>query len=258
MSSKKLLRPLLYRARAQSRPSAQGEGVMSHTHLGQLRLLASPAAPLRLLDQLAAYEDYLIGEQRRLQGRARYLWTLKRYFAWLGEEATHADVNAISVQRYKENLGKRGCAGSTVINALAAIRDFSVWALFEGYRYDDPTLGIKRPPKRPLKPNPLYPDEVAILMAAIEHQPPAEGTRARWYWQRNRLAVLLFLYTGLRLSELAALRWSDLHLRAGVLDVRAGSRRRSRSCRTSPSWAGSGSPKNKKSLDSDLESLSRE
>jgi len=27
--------------------------------------------------------------------------------------------------------------------------------------------------------------------------------------------------TGLRLSELAALRWSDVHLRAGVLDVRA-------------------------------------
>jgi integrase/recombinase XerD len=123
----------------------------------------------------------------------------------------------MSVQRYKEELGKRGCAGSTVINALAAIRDFSVWALFEGYRYDDPTLGIKRPPK----PNPLYADEVALLMAAIEHDPPPEGSRAYWYWQRNRLAVLLFLYTGLRLSELAALRWSDLHLRAGVLDVRA-------------------------------------
>jgi site-specific recombinase XerD len=195
---------------------------MNRTHLGQLRLLASPAAPPpRLLDQLAAYEDYLIGEQRRPQGRARYLWTLKRFFASLGNDATHADVNAMSVQRYKEELGKRGCAGSTVINALAAIRDFSVWALFEGYRNDDPTLGIKRPPKRPPKPNPLYPDEVALLMAAIEHDPPPEGTRARWYWQRNRLAVLLFLYTGLRLSELAALRWSDLHLRAGVLDVRA-------------------------------------
>jgi len=39
---------------------------MNRTHLGQLRLLASPAAPPpRLLDQLAAYEDYLIGEQRR-------------------------------------------------------------------------------------------------------------------------------------------------------------------------------------------------
>ena len=58
---------------------------MNLAHRSQLRLLAPLAAPLpRLLDQLAGYENYLIGEQRRPQGRTRYLWTLKRFFAWLG------------------------------------------------------------------------------------------------------------------------------------------------------------------------------
>jgi integrase/recombinase XerC len=159
--------------------------------------------------------------RQRPQGRARYLWTLRRTFAWLGKVATQAELTAASVQRYKEYLGKRGCAGSTVINALAAIRDFSLWSVFRGLRADDPTVGIRRPPKRSPKPNLLYPDEVALLMAAIEHDPPPPGGAARWYWQRNRLAVLLFLYTGLRLSEMAALRWSDIHLHDAVLDVRA-------------------------------------
>lgn len=188
----------------------------------QLRLLASAnATPPRLIDQIEGYEDYLIGEQRRPKGRAKYLWTIQQVIAWLGEAATHAELNPATVQRYKEVLGKRGCAGSTVINALAVIRDFCLWAKFMGYRDDDPTQGIKRPSKSSPNPNPLYPDEVALLMAAIEQDPPAAGSRERWYWGRNRLAVLLFLNTGLRISELAALRWGDIHLRAGVLDVRA-------------------------------------
>lgn len=188
----------------------------------RLRLVATAAEkPPRLLDLLSKYEDYLIGEQRRPQGRARYLWAMRRFLVWLGEEATHAELHAASVQLYKEHLGKRGCAGATVINALAVIRDFSEWSIFIGLRFDDPTAGIRRPPKKEPNPNPLYPDEIATLMAAIEYNPPPEGSRERWYWQRNRLAVLLFLSTGLRLSEMAALRWSDIHLRGGVIDVRA-------------------------------------
>lgn len=144
-----------------------------------------------------------------------------RFIEWLGEEATHAELHAVAVQLYKEHLGKRGCASSTVINALAVIKDFSLWGIFLGLRADDPTAGIRRPPKKAPKPNPLYPDEVATLMAAIEYSPPSEGSRARWYWRRNRLAVILFLSTGLRLSEMAALLWSDIHLRSGVIDVRA-------------------------------------
>lgn len=195
---------------------------MENSQQRQLRLLAPASAPLpRLLDQLAGYEAYLIGEQRRPQGRAKYLWTMRQFIGWLGEEATQATLTAVTVQRYKEHLGQRGCASATVINALAAIRDFSLWSVFEGYRSDDPTLGIRRPPKRRPNPNPLYPDELELLMRAIDHEPPPQGSRQRWYWQRNRLAVLIFLSTGLRLSELAEVRWGDLSLSAGVLNVRA-------------------------------------
>ena len=208
-------------AHPQTRPTIGGLEAMRSVPSTQLRLLASAnATPPRLIDQIEGYEDYLIGEQRRPKGRAKYLWTIQQVIVWLGEEATHAELNPATVQRYKEVLGKRGSAGSSVINALAVIRDFCLWAKFMGYRNDEPTEGIKRPPKRGPNPNPLYPDEIALLMAAIEQDPPAAGSRERWYWERNRLAVLLFLNTGLRISELAALRWGDIHLRAGVLDVR--------------------------------------
>lgn len=209
---------------AQPLRRSTGTEAMERMEGGQqrLRLVATAAdRPPRLLELLSKYEDYLIGEQRRPQGRARYLWAMGRFIGWLGEESTHAELHAAAVQLYKEHLGKRGCASSTVINALAVIKDFSLWGIFLGLRADDPTAGIRRPPKKEPKPNPLYPDEVATLMAAIEYSPPPEGSRARWYWRRNRLAVILFLSTGLRLSEMAALLWSDIHLRGGVIDVRA-------------------------------------
>jgi len=207
-------------AQTQPRPRENEDG-MKETQQHLRLLVSSVASPPRLVDLLPEYEDYLIGEQRRPQGRARYLWALKRFFVWLGEDATHAELTAASVRRYKEELGKRGCAGSTVINALATIRDFSIWAIWEGHRIDDPTTGIKRPPKRTPLPNPLYPDEVDLVLAAIEQERPPEGSRERWYWDRNRLCVLLFLYTGLRLSEIAALRRSDVRLRADLILVRS-------------------------------------
>jgi integrase/recombinase XerC len=187
-----------------------------------LRLLApQDLPPPRLADHLAGYEAYLVGEQRRRQGRRRYLWAMTRFVAWLGADATHAELSAASVQRYKEYLGDQGCSGSTVINALATIRDFSRWAIWHGYRNDDPTIGIRRPPKRQPLPNPLYEDEVDLILAAIEYDVPPAGSRGRWYWRRDRLAVLIFLYTGMRLSELAELRRSDVRLRADLILVRA-------------------------------------
>lgn len=214
--------PMSYGRASAAAPDWNGERTMNHTRPAHLRLLASAdAAPPRLIDQLVGYEAYLVGEQRRPQGRARYLWALKRFFVWLGADATHAELTSASVQRYKEELGARGCAGSTVINALATIRDFSLWAVWNGHRTDDPTVAIRRPPKRRPLPNPLYPEEVDLVLAAIEAEIPPPGSRAHWHWQRNRLAVLLFLYTGLRLSELAALRRSDVRLRADLILVRS-------------------------------------
>lgn len=179
-------------------------------------------APL-LASHMPGYRAYLVGEKRSASGGARYCWALGRVFAWLdessGRPATMADLTAASVRRYKEALGASNAANATTINALAAIRDFSIWAINEGLRTDDPTAGIKRPPKRRPDPDPLYEDELALLLTAIT-EPPDLDSKTRWYWRRDALAVKLFVYTGGRLSEIAGLKWEHVRLGAGVITFR--------------------------------------
>lgn len=180
---------------------------------------------VRLFDLLDDYERYLIGEQRSKEGAKRYIWGLKRCFTWieerLGRTATNADLTFDLVQSYKEALGVMGYKSSSVINALASIKDFAEFAVIKRLRWDDPTLGIKRPSKRRPDPNPLYEEDIAALLRLME---PCEkvGTREAYYERRNRLLILFMLYTGLRLQEVANLRWRHIKLDAGLVEVRHG------------------------------------
>ncbi len=181
----------------------------------------------QLTDLVDSYRAYLVGIGRRPAGIERYVWAIERCFTWLGPGATMADLTDVAVLNYLEDLGARGQAGSTRINALATIRDFSLWAIRRGLRRDDPTTGIPRPPKADPDPDPLYPDQVAVLISAIRMPEGLEGS-SRWQWARNRRALLLKLYAGLRLSEAAALSWQRVKLAAEVLEVRGGKNNKDR------------------------------
>jgi integrase len=52
------------------------------------------------------------------------------------------------------------------------------------------------------------------MLEAIE-QPRRKGEHCR-LWERNRLGVILFLYSGLHLSEVASLIWADIELEAST------------------------------------------
>jgi integrase/recombinase XerD len=187
---------------------------MPATILAYRRSIGAPV----LADYLPGYEHYLVGEKRSTQGQARYLWVLRRFFLWLGDDATMAELSAEAVRRYKEHMAE-SCQNSSIINALSAIRDFSIYAIQEGLRSDDPTVGIKRPPKKRPAPDPLYEDELLTLMAALDEPPVLSGAQ-RWYWRRNKLAILIFLYAGVRLSELAGLRWERVKLTSGIIEIK--------------------------------------
>jgi site-specific recombinase XerD len=185
-----------------------------------------PAGVPRLADLIEPYRRYLVGEKRSPSGMDRYCWGLGRVFTWLdgqlGQLATMDDLTHATCKRYKEALGEQGAANATIINALAAIRDFSIWAVGEGLRSDDPTAGIKRPPKKRPDPDPLYEDEIALLLQAIK-EPAGLTSKQRWYWRRDALAVQLFVYTGGRLAEIAGLKWKHIKIAAGVIHFRGDS-----------------------------------
>lgn len=186
------------------------------TILAPTPIPAAGDAP-RLLDLLPPYRNYLIGEMRRAQGIKAYINALRRLFAWLGPDATLADLDQQAMLRYKAQCGT--LAPSSMVKSLATVRDFAFWAASAGYAFTDPTLGIRRPRRRRPDPRPLTTEEVGQLLQAIaipEGLTPLQHTR----WNRNRLMVLVYLYTGARLTELARLTWRHIRLDAGIIEIK--------------------------------------
>lgn len=176
---------------------------------------------------LGRYEAHLQAKKRRPRGIAKYRQTLKKVFAWLGENVGQAALTRAQLEVYTEELAARGRAGSTIINDLAAVKSFSLWAIRMGLRTDDPTAGIERPRKAMPMPTPLYADEIAGLIAAMQPSPGLTDLQA-WYWQRNRRAVALMLYAGLRSAEVAALDWRQVKIAAKMIEVRGGKNNKDR------------------------------
>jgi integrase/recombinase XerD len=96
----------------------------------------------------------------------------------------------------------------------ASFRDlkaFSPWLIFEDYRQDNPMVLIETPRIGRKLPDTLSVDDIDRLIAAIDLSTP-EG-------ERNR-AMLETLYgCGLRVSELTALKISDLFFDEGFIKV---------------------------------------
>lgn len=94
---------------------------------------------------------------------------------------------------------------------LSALRGFFDYLVFEDYRRDTPMELIESPKTGRKLPDPLSPEEIDQIIAAIDRS-TAEG-------ERNR-AILETLYgCGLRVSELLDLKLSDLFFTEGFIKV---------------------------------------
>ncbi len=163
---------------------------------------------------VAAYEAWL-GRQP-LAGRSRdaYLAQVRAFVTWLagsehgGQALVDAGVRDWAVRDYKRHVKtSKQWAPRSVNQALAAIDNF--------YR----SLGVGRPEVAredlaQVAPRALGEDEQRRFLRTVEGCPSA----------RDRAIATVFFYTGLRLSELAALEVADLSIsaRRGRLRVRSG------------------------------------
>ncbi len=105
---------------------------------------------------------------------------------------------------------RRGLSPKSLQRRLSAVRSWFQWLLKHGRIAANPAAGI-RAPKAPRKlPQVLDPDEAARLVEVPTDVPLG---------LRDRALLELFYSSGLRLSELCALRWHDLDLREGTVTV---------------------------------------
>ena len=105
---------------------------------------------------------------------------------------------------------RRGLAPPSLQRLLSACRSFFRWLMVNGELAVDPTTGLRGPKARRKLPQVLDADEMTQLVE-LEVKSPLDA--------RDRAMLELFYSSGLRLSELCALRWRDLDLADGLVRV---------------------------------------
>jgi integrase len=118
-----------------------------------------------------------------------------------------SDIKPGTVQGFLSEKTQSGVGWNTLRNVRNLLSSILRTAVDWQYLEENPAAKAKLPPK-PLKRSArhLLPDQVRKLIAEIP--------------EPYRLIVIVALLTGLRRSELFALRWGALDLEKGVLEVR--------------------------------------
>lgn len=120
---------------------------------------------------------------------------------WLaGRGLGLAGLTRETVEDYLAHCDATGLARTTRARRLSSIRQFSRFALDEGWREDDPAIRIAGPGRAQRLPRTLDRDEVEALLAAAPTigRDPAERAR-------NLCLVEMLYATGMRVSELVSL-----------------------------------------------------
>ncbi|MCW0412439.1 tyrosine recombinase XerC [Xanthomonas sacchari] len=125
----------------------------------------------------------------------------------LGEPAA---LDVAQLRNFIAAEHRRGLSPKSLQRRLSACRSFYAWLLKHGYIATSPAASL-RAPKAPRKlPQVLDADEAVRLVEVPTDAPLG---------LRDRALLELFYSSGLRLSELCALRWCDLDFVAGMVSV---------------------------------------
>jgi integrase/recombinase XerD len=143
---------------------------------------------------------------------ASYRADLAQFSAWLGlrNGKTLDRVEPVDLHDYLRDFSRRAKSTSQR-RLIASLRRFYQHLLASGEIQADPTLNIEPPPRPERFPKTLSEAQVEALLAAPDSDTPL-GLRDR--------AMLEVLYaTGLRVSELVALKLFEVGMNEGVVRV---------------------------------------
>jgi integrase/recombinase XerC len=161
-------------------------------------------------------KDFLAHLEIERRMSANTLDAYRRDLAVLSEWAGNLGIGDLATLQAEQLRGfiasehRRGLAPKSLQRRLSACRSFYRWLLKHGRIVANPAAAI-RAPKAPRKlPQLLDADEATRLVEVPTDAPLG---------LRDRALLELFYSSGLRLSELCALRWRDLELGNGLVTV---------------------------------------
>ncbi|MBB6216652.1 integrase/recombinase XerD [Anaerosolibacter carboniphilus] len=161
---------------------------------------------------LDAFIDYLANVKELSQNTLdSYKRDITQYISFLDERKIE-DIqytNKTTIITYLLYLQKNGKATSTISRNLASIRSFYQFLLNEKYIDRDPTINLESPKSEKKLPSVLSLKEVEVLLTQ-----PDEGNEKGI---RDKAMLELLYATGIRVSELVSLNYSDLNLDMGYI-----------------------------------------
>lgn len=148
-----------------------------------------------------------------------YLRDLHELLAFASERGD-TDIESLTPRLLSEHLrylsADRGLAASSVVRHLATIRVFGRWLEATGRAPENPAGILERPTRWKHLPGVLSPNQMRQLLSAPEPRPTDRGAPL---WVRDRALLEMMYASGLRASEAADLRLTDVMLDAGVVRI---------------------------------------
>ncbi len=126
-----------------------------------------------------------------------------------------ADFNSPLLESWIGSCREQGLSLRSLQRRLSAVRRFYDWLNVKGEAGSHPSKGYKLKRPRQDLPKVLDVDRIQQLLDA----PAPTEPLAALLWQRDKAILELFYSSGLRLTELANLRLSDLDLASGLVTV---------------------------------------
>ncbi len=148
-----------------------------------------------------------------------YCTDIQQFITWLSEnDVTVTRVHHVTrshINEYLRYLANQGRTGTTRARKLVSLHMFFTYLVKEGVIPHSPASTVKRPQKERKPKHVLRPDEFRRIVAAARGNP------------RDYALLQLLLQTSIRVSELIAIRISELNLEHKTLTIHSkGSRER--------------------------------
>lgn len=126
---------------------------------------------------------------------------LRDFSDWLANQDSRlSEITREIIEDYLTYCDNSGLSRATRARRLSSIRQFTRFALEEGWREDDPAIRISGPGRAQRLPKTLSRDEVEAMLTTAPTIGRSKADRAR-----NRCLIELLYATGMRVSELVAL-----------------------------------------------------
>ena len=150
--------------------------------------------------------------QHTLRAYAGDLRSFQSYIAGVDESLSFGDVDVDVVRAWMATLIDNGAAPSSVSRKMSALRAFYDFLRAEGHVAHNPAASLKNPKQRKKLPVFVKEDDMDSLLDEVSFGSGYEGCR-------DRMMIMCFYATGVRLSELVELDVSDVDLKRSVVKV---------------------------------------